>query len=398
MSRTVLLTLTCLLAFVFPAVAHDEPATEKQPQRKANPTQRRPPPVPRDVEGVEHFRIQSKLLTEFWGCPMYIDAGVILPLEHDKAKKITPACYSIHGFGGSHSIAWRMGKRLRDMMAKGHPPMLYVFLNAQFSLGHHEFADSVNNGPWGQALIEEFIPAFEEEFGAAPTADGRFLTGHSSGGWSSMWLQVTYPEQFAGTWSTAPDSIDFRDFTGINVYQHRNAYTDPEGNPVQLVRNGKGEWVRTIKEYAQGEAAKSDFGGQFASFDAVFSPRDIDGRPMKMFDRETGDINDKVRDHWRKYDIVLKIRDNWSELKDKLSGKLHVYVGTYDTFRLEGAVLLAQAELKKLGSDAEFVIVEKRTHGSLMAPHETLWPKGLLPAIHQKMWAQWEARTDESSP
>ncbi len=164
------------------------------------------------------------------------------------------------------------------------------------------------------------------------------------------------------------------------------------------MRNSKGEWVRTIKEYAQGEVAKRDFGGQFASFDAVFSPRDIDGRPLKMFDRETGVINPKVRNSWRKYDIVLTIKENWSELKDKLKGKLHVYVGTYDTFRLEGAVLLAKEDLKKLGSDAEIVIVEKRTHGSIMAPHEKLWPKGLITAIHQKMWAQWQARASELRP
>ena len=59
--------------------------------------------------------------------------------------------------------------------------MIYVFLNARCALGHHEFADSVNNGPWGEALTTEFIPALEKEFGAFGAPRGRFLTGHSSG-------------------------------------------------------------------------------------------------------------------------------------------------------------------------------------------------------------------------
>ena len=43
-----------------------------------------------------------------------------------------------------------------------------------------------------------------------------FVGGHSSGGWSSLWLQVAYPETFGGVWSTSPDPVDFRDWQGTN--------------------------------------------------------------------------------------------------------------------------------------------------------------------------------------
>jgi hypothetical protein len=52
------------------------------------------------------------------------------------------------------------------MRDDGYPRMLHVFLNAKCALGHHEFADSVNNGPWGAALTREFIPALEAKFHA----------------------------------------------------------------------------------------------------------------------------------------------------------------------------------------------------------------------------------------
>ena len=348
------------------------------------------PAAPADVEGVELFEIESKLLTEFWGRPMTIQAGVVLPPGHDASKRDTPVCYSIHGFGGSHREAWRHGARLRtDMKEREYPKLLYVFLNAQFSMGHHEFADSVNNGPWGKALTMEFIPQLEAKYGAAATPESRFLTGHSSGGWSSLWLQVNYPEYFGGVWSTAPDSVDFRDFTGVDVYSFENAYVDPQGAEIPLVRKGD-KWVMMLKTYAQQEYAKSDHGGQFASFDAVFSPRAEDGRPMKLFDRETGKIDRETAEAWRKYDISLILKNDWERLRPLLQSKLHIYMGTLDTYRLEGAVKLMKADLDSLQSDAEILLVEGRDHGTLFRPHPELWPEGMLPHIHNAMRASWD--------
>jgi len=352
---------------------------------------------PQEVEGVDHFRRESALLTAFWGRPMEIEAGVVLPPGHDPAAKNTPVCYSIHGFGGSHREAWRAGPDLRRKMAEGdYPRMIYVYLNAQFPMGHHEFADSVNNGPWGKALTEEFIPALESTYGAAGISEGRFVTGHSSGGWSSLWLQVNYPTFFNGTWSTAPDAVDFRDFTGINVYEFKNAFVDPQGNPIQLVRGNDGDWVQTVKDYVEGEFARSDYGGQFASFDAVFSPRGEDGRPMPLFDRKTGEIHADAARAWERYDIRLILKNGWPTLQPRLAGKLHIFVGSKDTYRLEGAVLLLQQELASLGSDAEFRIAEDRHHGNLGMPHETWWPAGLRTHIHSAMWARWKAAAPAS--
>ena len=346
--------------------------------------------VPVNVEGIELFEIESKLLTEFWGRPMVIQAGVVLPPGHDASRHDTPVCYSIHGFGGSHQEAWGAGARLRTAMStREYPEMLYVYLNAQFPMGHHEFADSVNNGPWGKALTTEFIPQLEATYGAAATSTGRFLTGHSSGGWSSLWLQVNYPEFFGGVWSTAPDSVDFRDFTGINVYSFENAYVDPQGTEIPLVRQGE-KWVMILKTYAQQEYAKSDYGGQFASFDAVFSPRAADGRPMKLFDRETGKIDRETAEAWRKYDISLILKNDWDRLGPLLSGKLHIYMGTLDTYRLEGALKLMKADLEAIQSDAEILLVEGRDHGTLFRSHPELWPEGMLPHIHKAMRASWD--------
>src|SRR5712671_600224 len=192
-----------------------------------------------ETDNLKLFERRSELLSAFWGREMKIEAGVVLPPDWQKSEHL-PVCYSIHGFGGSHRASVRQAPQLVEEIKAGKAPrLLYVFLDAQFSLGHHEFADSVNNGPWGRALTEEFVPALEQEFGAFAAPAGRFLTGHSSGGWSSLWLQVTWPTFWNGTWSTAPDSVDFRDFTGIDVYGFDNAYKDPNGAPIMLVRRAR---------------------------------------------------------------------------------------------------------------------------------------------------------------
>jgi len=262
--------------------------------------------------------------------------------------------------------------------------MIYVYLSARCPLGHHVFADSVNNGPVGTALVEELIPALEAEYGACGEPRGRFLTGHSSGGWSSLWVQIQHPEFFNGVWSTAPDSVDFRDFTGINVYDWDNAYVDPKGQEIQLMRRN-GEFVTSFKAFTQRELSRQQYGGQIASFDAVFSPRGEDGRPQPMFARDTGVIDKAVAKAWVKYDITQVVKEAWPRLREPLKGKVHVYMGTIDTFRLEGALYLFAADMKKLGADFDIVFAEGRDHGTLFRPHEDLWPKGMLARIHQEM-------------
>ena len=89
--------------------------------------------------------------------------------------------------------------------------------------------------PWSRSssrYIERTFPAI-----ADPRA--RLLNGHSSGGWSSLWLQVTYPDVFGGTWSTSPDPVDFRDFQRINLYAPgENMFRDRDGKRRPIARMG----------------------------------------------------------------------------------------------------------------------------------------------------------------
>jgi pimeloyl-ACP methyl ester carboxylesterase len=321
-----------------------------------------------DTKSIKLVTFESPSLTKFWGRPIKMQAGVVLPPGYTKAARARyPTVYEVHGYGGSHLNAWKKGFELQRQMAEGKSPeMIYVFLNAKFTLGHHVFADSVNNGPWGHALTTELIPYLEKQFRMDDAPSGRLLTGHSSGGWSTLWLQVNYPDVFGGTWSTSPDPVDFHKFTGPDLTKMppQNFYRGADGKPYNLVRY-HGHEIMTLEEYTRLERVLGNYGGQMASFDAVFSPRGADGQPMPLFDRDTGRIDPIVQKAWERYDISRILRQNWTTLGPKLRGKLHIIVGTVDTFHLEEAVYLLRDELKALGSDATFEFVEGRDHFDL---------------------------------
>ncbi|WIG55726.1 MAG: putative endo-1,4-beta-xylanase 1 precursor [Rhodanobacteraceae bacterium] len=312
----------------------------------------------------------SPALSAFWGRPIQVKGWVLLPPGYDKDKSAHyPTVYFTHGFGGDLAYLTSKAAEVWTNMADGTmPPMIWVFLDEHTATGTHEFADSVNNGPWGTALTAEVIPYLESHYRMDAKAGGRFLTGHSSGGWATLWLQVRYPKIFGGTWSTSPDPSDFHDFTGPDLYApNANVYTRPDGTPYPLVRM-KGKVVTTFKQFAQLERVLGPYGGQMASFDWVFSPRGPDGRPQQMFDRETGAVNPEVANYWRDhYDIAYRIQTHWPQLKPDLDGKIHLIVGTADTFYLDGAAHRLKGVLDKVGAHAEVQFLRGKTHGNLYA-------------------------------
>jgi pimeloyl-ACP methyl ester carboxylesterase len=321
-----------------------------------------------ETDSIKLVTFQSPVLSAFWGRPITMRAAVVLPPSYlSSGKTRYPTVYKIHGFGGSHLRAWRDAPALLQKMQGGTlPEMINVYLDGTCPMGHHEFADSANNGPWGRALTTEFIPYLESKFRMDAVPRGRFLTGHSSGGWSTLWLQVTYPDVFGGTWSTSPDPVDFRRFSGTDLTKTpgENFYEGPGGKPRNIFRY-KGQEVFSWRQYARYERVIGDYGGQVGSFEAVFSPRGDDGRPLQLFDRDTGAIDVSVQKAWERYDISRILSDHWKTLGPRLRGKLHLVVGTADNFHLEEAVYLLRDRLKGLGSDATFEFVEGRDHMDL---------------------------------
>lgn len=309
----------------------------------------------------------SARLSAFWGRPIHIRGWIMLPPGYRANGPRFPVVYTTGGFGSNLLSARNMAALAGVGMEAGqYPAMIWVSLDESSATGTHEFADSLNNGPWGAALTEELIPWLERTYRMDGRASGRFLTGHSSGGWATLWLQTRYPAIFGGTWSTSPDPSDFHDFTGIDIYApNANAYTAADGSERPLVRD-HGRVIATLRQFAQLEAALGGYGGQFASFDWVFSPKGPDGRPLQLFDRTTGAVDPAVAAYWGEHwDIARRLERDWPRVRAQLDGKIHIIVGTADTFYLDGAAHRLDAILRRLGARSTITFLPDRTHFDL---------------------------------
>lgn len=325
-------------------------------QREKGRTPRRSSP------GVELVEFRSERMSRFFGRDVLLRAMVVLPEGYaESPDRRYPALYVIPSFGGDHVQAAGYSR----FLGKFKTPFVRIGLDATSPHGHHVFADSDNCGPCGTALVKELIPHLETKYRLIRAARGRLLTGHSSGGWSSLWLQVRWPDFFGGTWSTSPDSVTFRDFCGIDLYDKKsNFYDDKEGEPRPIIR-GRGKVQAILRDFVGREDVIGP-GGQIHSFEAVFGPRGENGAPVRLFDRKTGEIDRSVLEAWRRYDIVEKLEREWKTLGPKLAGKITVIMGDQDNFYLEGAVRVLKTTVERLGSDARVIIEPDRDHGSIM--------------------------------
>jgi S-formylglutathione hydrolase FrmB len=355
-----------------------------------------PPKRFAETETRKEILVHSKLLSDFYGRDVSLSGAVFLPKSYSKDPEARyPTLFIIPGFGGTHYVP-RAG--FKDEVSGIE--FLRVVLEPSCPLGHHVFADSANNGPVGQALVTEFLPAFDRAFRSVSDPKARFLTGHSSGGWSSLWVQISHPEHFAGTWSTSPDPVDFRDFQQIDIYKPgTNMYVDAAGKERPLARFGQ-RAILFYRNFSHMEDVLGH-GGQLLSFEAVFGPSGSapDGsaitsgvrNPRRLWDEKSGAIDAAIAKDWEKYDIHLVLERNWKELRPKLAGKLHVYMGTEDTFYLEGAAKLLKQSLQKLKSDAVIELHPGKNHMNLL-------DRKLMERIQREMAASYLRSFPKAKP
>jgi S-formylglutathione hydrolase FrmB len=318
------------------------------------------------ISALKPLDFVSPVLTQFWGREIHMRGWVLLPPGYEShPNEKYPTVYFTHGFGGTlQGLRARYAPILFDRMNQGKmPEMIWVLLDESSPTGTHEFADSVNNGPWGKALTSELIPRIEADYRMDARASGRFLQGHSSGGWATLWLQTHYPKIFGGTWSTSPDPGDFHFFSTIDLYaENANFFRSQDGTSTPILRD-HGKALATMQQLAGLESVVGDYGGQLGSFEWVFSPRGADGRPQHLFNRVTGAIDPNVASYWRThYDIVEYMNNNWNSIGSDLRGKIHLVVGTDDTFYLDGAAHSLESALNKLGGQPHFTFLPGRSH------------------------------------
>ncbi|WP_158643829.1 alpha/beta hydrolase [Pseudobacter ginsenosidimutans] len=298
-------------------------------------------------DSIREVNFISDLLSRFKGYPVTIKAAVILPPGYEReANNTYPVVYVIPGWGGTHYQALSAGARKIYGVGTGKNK-IYVFLNPELqnAYGPHAFVDSRVNGPCGKALVEELMPYIQKTFRASPDPRLNFLTGQSTGGYGAVWLALGYPEKFGGAWVTAPDPLDFSSFTGVDIYNDENYYTDSKGRE-RGINKVNGVFTSTLRKTFALEIFEAN-GGQQQAFDAEFGPADINGRPLKLFDEITGKINKTVANSWRLYDMAF-YAESYAETLKKIKFPVRIYVGSNDNFLLNESALSFARKIKHL--------------------------------------------------
>ena len=342
------------------------------------------PPIepPKDTKYIKHVKIESKLLTKFWGRPMYLGANVLLPEGFDSHPNAHYPLIIFHGhfpadFGGfretppdpnlkpEYSERFHLEgynkiqqeyahKFYQEWTGPNFPRLIIIEIQHANPYYDDSYAvNSANLGPYGDAITYELVPYIEKQFRGLGQSWARFMYGGSTGGWEALAAQIFYPDEYNGAWGACPDPIDFRAYTVVNIYQHDNAYYAEapwKHTPRPGKRNYLGELAATVEDMNQMELAlgtNSRSGGQFDIWQAVYGPVGNDGYPKPIWDKLSGKIDRSVAEYWREhYDLGYILKRDWNKLGPKLEGKLHIYVGEGDNYYLNNAVYLVDDFLK----------------------------------------------------
>lgn len=342
---------------------------------------------PKDTKYVKHIKIQSKMLTEFWGKPMFIGAHVLLPEGFDEHPEAKYPLMIYHGhfpsdFGGfstepppvdmdTSDYAARFGiygynkfqkqeayNFYKQWTSKDFPR--FIIIEIQHANPYYDDSYAVNSanlGPYGDAIMKELLPEIESKYRGIGEGWARFTYGGSTGGWEALAVQMFYPDDFNGCFAACPDPVDFRAYCLVDIYKDKNAYwydSDFKKLPRPAHRNYLGQIQNTMQESNHYELAlgtKSRSGQQWDIWEAVYSPQGEDGYPKRIFNKETGDIDPAVAEYWKQnYDLRYILERDWKTLGPKLEGKIHIYCGDMDNYYLNNAVYLMEDFLKKTES------------------------------------------------
>lgn len=334
--------------------------------------------MPPDSSYVKHIKIQSNLLSQFWGQPIYLGATVLLPEGYDSRPNARyPVLYEQGHFGlrpplgfseaTSPEGAPREGRLSgADLYKRWAGPQFPRMIAVTFQHPTVYFDDSyavnsANNGPYGDAIMTELIPYLESHFRIISQPYARVLSGGSTGGWESLALQVFHPEFFGGTWTFFPDPVDFTRYQLVDIYNDTNAFFAPGYDPPiperPMERTSEGQVDMTMRQMSQLEEVLGSHGRsgqQFEAWEAVYGPLGPDGYPKPLWDKASGKIDPQVaaymRDHG--YDLRYYLETNWSRIGPQLAGKIHLYCGDMDNFYLNLAVYKLENFLARTSNPA----------------------------------------------
>jgi hypothetical protein len=344
---------------------------------------------PIDTAHVRHIKIKSKLLSSFWGRPMYLGATILLPEGYDDPANRGvryPVEYEQGHF--TTEAPWGFTETLDDeagfsqwWVSDAAPRVIYVTFRHECPFYDDSYAvNSANIGPYGDAITKELMPAIDRSFRTIDARWARVTGGGSTGGWEAAAQMIFYPRLYSGAFVFWPDPMDFHGLELVNIYDDPSAfYSDYPENLLAIPSfrdNLTGETYFTAEQENRWELALGTRGrsglGQWDIWQAVFGPQGRGGYPAAIWDKETGVIDHGVARAWKPKDLDLYLKRHWDAVGPLVAGRMFFWCGTMDNFFLDNPTRIFEAQTAILtdpAADFSFEWGEGEGHGWLpMSP------------------------------
>jgi len=327
---------------------------------------------PADTKYLKFRKFRSELASRFWGRDIPVGVNVLLPEGYDEHPNARyPVVFHMGHFleytpmhfpmtepektqepAPVHSPRWLW----ENWAAPDTPRVIVVtLLHPTPFYDDSYFVNLPNTGPWQDVLMQELLPYINREFRTIDAPWARTLFGGSTGGWISLYTQVTRPESFGGAWVYCPDMVDYRALVHTDMYKEKNYYTPdgykwltPERPYSRTVDGGWAVSARQFGQLSQALGSKSRGGEWVDAYAAMFGKVGPDGYPIPLIDWKTGAIDHQVIQTWRDngFDMRHYMETNWSTLGPKVRGKLFFLCGDMDQFFCNNAMYLLEDFLK----------------------------------------------------
>ena len=191
--------------------------------------------------------------------------------------------------------------------------------------------NSVNNGPYQDALLTELVPLLEKQFRLIAEANARFLTGGSTGGWECARAADSAPRFLRRRLVPLPRPRRFPPQPArgqLQRYQrvHRPTATRRRFPERYMMRTPEGQPQVTQREMSQLEAVLGSHAPQRPAVRCVGrrlrSDRHgrLSGPPLGP---AHGHIDKTVAAYWRDngYDLTWNMKHNWTKIGPQLAGE-----------------------------------------------------------------------------
>jgi enterochelin esterase-like enzyme len=163
---------------------------------------------------VVEFNVDSQVLRgNLLGDPTTRRVAVYLPETYDPSRKTYPLFVDLVGYTGSglSHVGWKafaesVPQRIDRLIAQEKMgDVVVAFPDCFTSLGGNQYINSIAMGRWADFLIDELVPALEENFALRRGREHRALFGKSSGGYGSIVHGLRYADTWAAVASHSGD-------------------------------------------------------------------------------------------------------------------------------------------------------------------------------------------------